>query len=43
MSEIDNLKAIKKNGIDAFIANEEKKWVNSEGTYCVHDKKRYKS
>ena len=41
MSEIGNLKTIKKNGIDALLAEEEQKWVNSEGTYCVHDKKLY--
>lgn len=42
MSEIENLENIRKNGIEAFVASEEKKWVNSDGTYCVHDKKRYK-
>jgi len=41
MSEIENLENIKKNGIKAFIKNEKKKWVNSEGVFCVHDKKRY--
>ncbi len=41
MSEIGNLKNIKKNGIDDFIIEEEKRWVNSEGTFCVHNKKRY--
>ena len=42
MSEIENLKTIKEKGIETFLKQEEKKWVNSEGTYCVHDKKRYK-
>jgi len=41
MSEIDNLKNIKENGIESFLVEEEKKWVNLEGTYCVHDKNRY--
>jgi len=41
MSEIDNLKNIKENGIESLLAEEEKKWVNSEGIYCVHDQKRY--
>lgn len=41
VSEIGNLKNIKKNGIDDFIIGEEKRWVNSEGTFCVHNKKRY--
>jgi len=43
MSEIENLKNIKEKGIEIFVINEEKKWVNSEGVYCVHDKKRYLS
>ena len=41
MSEIENLKTIKEKGMKAFLAGEEKKWVNSDGTFCVHDKKRY--
>jgi len=41
MSEIENLKNIKEKGIDTFLIDEEKKWLNSDGTYCVHDKKRY--
>lgn len=41
MSEIENLENIRENGIKVFVANEKKRWVNSEGTYCVHDKKRY--
>ena len=43
MSEIENLKNIKENGIESFLAEEDKKWINSEGTYCVHEKKRYKN
>ena len=41
MSEIENLTTIKEKGIDFFLKKEAEKWVNSEGTYCVHDKKRY--
>lgn len=41
MSEIDNLETIKSKGLEYFLKQEEKKWVNSEGTLCVHDKKRY--
>ncbi len=41
MIEIENLETIKEKGIQALLAKEEKKWVNTEGTYCVHDKKRY--
>lgn len=41
MSEIENLEFIRDNGIEAFLEKEEKKWVNEEGTLCVHDKKRY--
>ena len=42
MSEIENLKTIKEKGIAYLMKKETKKWVNKEGTYCVHDKKRYK-
>ena len=41
MSEIANLKYIQKKGMKSFLEKEEKKWVNQNGTYCVHDKKRY--
>lgn len=41
MSEIDNLITIKEKGIKALLDQEEKKWINSEGTLCVHDQKRY--
>lgn len=43
MSEIDNLRFIKEKGIKSFLKKEERKWINSDGTYCVHDKKRYLS
>jgi hypothetical protein len=42
MSEIENLKIIKKRGIKYLLTKEQKKWVNAQGTFCVHDKKRYK-
>jgi hypothetical protein len=41
MSEIENLKNIKENGIENFLVKEEKKWINSEGIFCVHDQERY--
>jgi hypothetical protein len=41
MSEIENLKTIQKKGIKYFLTQEEKRWVSPDGTYCVHDKKRY--
>lgn len=41
MSMISNLEIIKRKGIKAFMINEKRKWVNSAGTFCVHDKKRY--
>lgn len=41
MSEIKNLKTIKEEGIESFLEQEDEKWVNFDGTYCVHDKKRY--
>ena len=41
MSEIENLKNIRKRGIKVFVENEEKKWVNVDGTFCVHNKRRY--
>jgi hypothetical protein len=41
MSEIENLKIIKEKGIKSFLAEENKKWINPCGIYCVHDKKRY--
>lgn len=41
MSEIENLKFIRDNGLESFLKREEEKWVNPEGTYCVHDKERH--
>jgi hypothetical protein len=42
MSQIENLEHIRDYGIDKFIENENKKWVNNEGILCVHNKTRYK-
>jgi hypothetical protein len=42
-SVIENLECIKDKGLEAFLNSEDSKWVNKEGTLCIHDKKRYKS
>lgn len=42
MSEIDNLKYIRNNGIKKFMEAECRKWVFDKGILCVHDKKYYK-
>ncbi|MCL5795091.1 MAG: DUF3795 domain-containing protein [Patescibacteria group bacterium] len=42
MSEIDNLKYIRDNGIENFLKKENKKWISDQGIFCVHDKKYYK-
>lgn len=42
MSEISNLKVIKEKGIESFLANGEKKWIDGNCVLCVHDKKYYK-
>lgn len=41
MSEIENLKYIRENGIKKFIEKEHKRWVSDKGIFCVHDKKYY--
>ncbi len=43
MSEIENLNAIKKNGLEKFMKSEETKWKcpNCEGIICCHDGKCY--
>ena len=41
MSEIENLEFIRDKGIRKFVESETRKWQNSKGTYCVHNKKRY--
>lgn len=42
MSEIENLEMIRDKGMEFFLKNEEKRWVNKDGVYCVHNKQRYK-
>ncbi|AKM81285.1 MAG: hypothetical protein UT13_C0001G0324 [Candidatus Pacebacteria bacterium GW2011_GWF2_38_9] len=41
MSMLENLEIIKNKGMDYFLKQQKQKYVTSEGTYCVHDKKRY--
>ena len=41
MSEIENLKYIRDNGLDEFLEEERMKWVSEEGILCVHDRKYY--
>ena len=41
MSEIENLEAIRKNGIRKFVASERSRWITDQGILCVHDRKRY--
>ena len=43
MSEIENLMVIKEKGIGSLLEQEERRWVNSDGIFCVHNKKRYSS
>lgn len=42
ISEIENLKYIRDNGIKKFLESEYKKWIFDEGILCIHDKKIYK-
>lgn len=42
MSEIQNLKDIKEKGAETFLQQEEKKWITTDGVFCVHDKNRYR-
>lgn len=42
MSEIENLEFIRDHGIDAFLRDQEKKYISKDGTFCVHDGKCYK-
>ncbi len=42
ISEIENLKYIRDNGMEKFLKTELKKWVSDKGILCVHDKKYYK-
>ena len=41
MSEIENVRNIRDNGIDAFLREEYRRWVSGQGILCVHDKKFY--
>jgi len=41
MSEIDNLKYIKDNGIKRFLEQEHRRRVTDKGVLCVHDKMYY--
>jgi len=41
MSMIENLSYIEKNGIDAFIKHEEKKWIKGDKIFCVHRKEYF--
>jgi len=41
MSEIENLRFIQNKGLEAFMLEEQKKWINEDGILCVHDQKRY--
>ena len=41
MSVIENLLAIKNQGMEYFLKEQEQKYVNAGGTFCVHDGKRY--
>ena len=41
MSEIENLKYIKDNGIKKFLEKERIRWISDKGILCVHDKKYY--
>ncbi len=41
VSEIENLRTIKEKGLKTLLEHEETKWVDSDGIFCVHDRKRY--
>ncbi|MFA5129988.1 MAG: DUF3795 domain-containing protein [Patescibacteria group bacterium] len=41
MSEIENLKFIKKHGVEKFLRKEEKERVSCKGVRCVHDGRWY--
>lgn len=43
MSVIENLEYIRENGVDAFLADQEKKYISGGKVFCVHDKKYYKT
>ena len=41
LSEIENLQCIRAQGIRKFMAQEQRRWVSTEGILCVHDGNRY--
>lgn len=41
MSMIENLLFIKEKGMKKFLAEQNKKWICSDGIICVHDRKIY--
>lgn len=41
ISEIENLKFIKAQGIRRFVEKEAKRWFSKRGILCVHDRKYY--
>ena len=43
MSEIENLVAIRDQGIRRFVEEESRKWISDKGILCVHNRKYYKS
>ena len=43
MSEIGNLKFIRDQGLEKFLACQQKKYICEKGIFCVHDKKYYKT
>jgi hypothetical protein len=42
MSMIENLEMIRDKGMARFLASQKRKYINSEGILCVHDRKRYR-
>ncbi len=42
MSMIENLEFIKENGIEKLLEAQTAKYISDQGTFCVHDGKRYK-
>ena len=41
MSEIENLKFIRDNGMDEFIKSERAEWQSDKGILCLNDRKYY--
>lgn len=42
MSQVNNLRYIRRYGLEAFLGKEEQKWVSEKGVMCVHDGRRYR-